>query len=51
MSRAACPPTLIEKYADGDVDVLCEALPRDILAWCNHIQNDDMTLVIVRRIQ
>ena len=42
---------IITAHAAQDVEVMCDAVMRDVLTWCQHIQDDDMTLVVARRIR
>ena len=39
----------LERVASEPVDAICAALLSDVQAWMNH-QNDDLTLVVIRRV-
>ncbi len=40
---------IVQTHAEKDVESLRDAIITDVMAWCNHIRNDDMSLVVVRR--
>jgi PAS domain S-box-containing protein len=42
---------IIDKHATEDVDALRDVIIHELLSWCDGIQHDDMTLVVVRRIK
>ncbi len=42
---------IIQTHADKDVTTLRDAIITDVLTWCGHQRDDDMTLMVVRRTQ
>ncbi len=40
---------IVRTHAEKEIDALRDAIITDVMAWCNHIRNDDMSLVVVRR--
>ncbi|MCP4401127.1 MAG: SpoIIE family protein phosphatase, partial [bacterium] len=40
---------IVQTHAEKDVESLRDAIITDVMTWCNHIRNDDMSLVVVRR--
>lgn len=41
---------LIIKYAHMNIDIMGEYIIKDVLAWCDNVQKDDMSLVLVKRV-
>ncbi len=41
---------IVEKHAENDIEIIRDTIINDVMAWCNHIWHDDMSLVVVRRI-
>ncbi len=42
---------IIQYHAEKEVETLRDAIIADVMAWCQHKRDDDMTLVVARRIQ
>ena len=42
---------IVRRHAGKAVDDMRDAIMRDVLAWCENVREDDMTLVIVRRVR
>ncbi|MCP4048162.1 MAG: serine/threonine-protein phosphatase, partial [Gammaproteobacteria bacterium] len=40
---------IVQTHAEKEIDALRDAIITDVMAWCNHIRDDDMSLVVVRR--
>ncbi len=40
---------IVQTHAEKEIDALQDAIITDVMAWCNHTRNDDMSLVVVRR--
>lgn len=42
---------IVHTHAEKGIEALRDGIITDVMNWCNHTRNDDMTLVVVRRIQ
>ena len=42
---------IVQRHAGETVEVMRDAIMHDVLAWCDNQRDDDMTLVVVRRIK
>ncbi len=42
---------IIHAHAHEEVDTFRDGILHDVMAWCHHIRNDDMSLVVARRIK
>lgn len=41
---------IVATHGSKDIEAMRDAIMQDVLSWCDHDQDDDMTLVVVRRI-
>ena len=42
---------IVVRHADKDIDIVKDLILRDVLAWCNGKREDDMSLVVIRRVR
>ncbi|MCP4396354.1 MAG: SpoIIE family protein phosphatase, partial [bacterium] len=42
---------IIHAHAHEEVDTFRDGILHGVMAWCHHIRNDDMSLVVARRIK